>query len=225
LRFSPRFHLVCRALADATLAGEANGDEFGWSVTIAGDVNGDLTFDVLAGAPTNAAVADFAGRAYLFHGLVQGYVSANTADATFSGEAFGDNLGVAVAGGNVGGDFHADVILGARSNDAAGIQAGRVYVFFGPVSGSQDAADADVTIDGAAFDELGWRVLAADFNGDSWDDLLIGAPKSDGAGFLSGEAALFFGPDDGGRRLPAGVYFIRMESDGRTVARRLVLVD
>ena len=31
-------------------------------------------------------------------------------------------------------------------------------------------------------------------------------------------------PDDGGRRLDAGVYFLRLQPEGRTVARNVVLL-
>jgi len=198
------FHLVGACLAaspalaidaaDVVFTGEENGDEFGWGISVAGDVDDDGIPDVLVGAPTNAAVADFAGRAYLFRGPFGADRCASSAQARFSAEAFGDNLGVAVGGGDLDGDGTDDVVLGARGNDGAGIQAGRVYVFFGPVSGSHDAADADVVISGEEFDELGWRILVEDFNGDAIDDLLIGAPNALGAGSFSGEAALFYGP-------------------------------
>ena len=54
--------------AAATITGESADDDFGWRVVPAGDVNGDGAVDLIVGAPSNDAVAAFAGRAYLFHG-------------------------------------------------------------------------------------------------------------------------------------------------------------
>jgi len=128
------------------------------------------------GAPSNDAVAGFAGRAYLFYGPFTGNINAADADAIISAEAFGDNLGFSVAsGGDVNNDGFDDLIIGARSNDTRGIQSGRVYLFYGPLGGELAATDADAIISGAAFDELGRAVApAGDLNGDGFDDILLG---------------------------------------------------
>ena len=91
--------------ADVTITGETANDDFGWEVAPAGDVNGDGVPDLIVGAPSNDAVAGFAGRAYLFLGPVAGALHAANADAIISAEAFGDNLGFSVASaGDVNGD-------------------------------------------------------------------------------------------------------------------------
>ncbi|MCH9031007.1 MAG: FG-GAP repeat protein, partial [candidate division Zixibacteria bacterium] len=64
--------------------GKAEGDEFGFSVASAGDVNNDGYDDLIVGAWYNDAGGDTAGGAYVFSGL-EGetlYV--------FTGEAAGD---------------------------------------------------------------------------------------------------------------------------------------
>src|SRR5687768_6939813 len=81
---------------DSTITGETADDDFGWEVAPAGDVNGDSVPDLIVGAPSNDAVAGFAGRAYLFLGPVAGAIDAADADAIISAEAFGDNLGFSV---------------------------------------------------------------------------------------------------------------------------------
>ena len=78
--------------ASSTITGETADDDFGWRVAPAGDVNGDGALDLIVGAPSNDAVAGFAGRAYLFHGPITGNLSAANANATITAEAFGDNL-------------------------------------------------------------------------------------------------------------------------------------
>src|SRR5438093_12312170 len=122
--------------ADITITGEGADDDFGWQVAPAGDVNGDGVQDLIVGAPSNDAVAGFAGRAYIFYGPFTGNINAADANAIISAEAFGDNLGFSVASaGDVNNDGFDDIIVGARSNDKRGIQAGRVYLFYGPISG------------------------------------------------------------------------------------------
>ena len=185
--------------ADAVITGETANDDFGWEVAPAGDVNGDGEPDLIVGAPSNDAVAGFAGRAYLFLGPVAGALDAADADATISAEAFGDNLGFSVASaGDVNGDGLGDIIIGARSNDTRGTQAGRVYLFLGPVAGNLNATAADAIISGAAFDEVGRSVApAGDINSDGFDDIIIG---TDIAGpQFEGRAFIFHGPLTGER--------------------------
>jgi hypothetical protein len=185
--------------ADATIMGETADDDFGWEVAPAGDVNGDGIPDLIVGAPSNDAVAGFAGRAYLFLGPVAGNLDAADAEAIISAEAFGDNLGFSVASaGDVNGDGTGDIIVGARSNDTRGIQSGRAYLFLGPVSGSLDATDADAIISGDDFDEVGRSVApAGDLDGDGFDDIIIG---TDIAGpQFEGQAFIFHGPLTGER--------------------------
>ncbi len=161
------------------ITGESADDDFGWQVAPAGDVNGDGVPDLIVGAPSNDAVVGFAERAYLFHGPLPVTIDAANADAIISAQAFGDNLGFAVASsGDVNGDGFDDLIIGARSNDARGTQAGRVFFFYGPVSGHLAATSADAIISGAPFDELG-RALApaGDLNGDGINDVIAGAPR------------------------------------------------
>lgn len=186
--------------ADATITGEGADDDFGWGVAPAGDVDGDGAPDLIVGAPSNDFVDGFAGRAYLFYGPITGDLDAADADAIVSAEAFGDNLGISVSSaGDVNADGFDDVLIGARGNDTPGIQAGRVYLFLGPIHGQLDATDADAIISGAPFEEVGRDVApAGDLDGDGFDDILLGTAAFS-EDVTEGQAFVFYGPIAGHR--------------------------
>ena len=185
--------------ADVMISGIGTDVDFGWQVAPAGDVNGDGFTDLIVGDPSNSTVAQFAGRAYLFLGPLTSDIDTSEAVATISAEAFGDNLGFSVASaGDVNGDGFDDILIGARSNDDNGIQSGRVYLFYGPVSGSLSATTADAIIEGAAFDEIGRAVAPlGDVNGDGFDDIVVGSDIAGGGS--RGEIFIFNGPLSGTR--------------------------
>lgn len=119
-------------------------------------------------------------------------------DATFIGEAGGDDAGVAAARvGDVNDDGIDDVVIGARNNDFSGTDAGAAYLFYGPVtySGEVSLSNADLKLyGGAAGDKAGRTVIGGeDLDGDGVDDVTIGAPNEDTAGSSAGAAYVFFG--------------------------------
>ncbi|MDQ2765853.1 MAG: FG-GAP-like repeat-containing protein [Gemmatimonadota bacterium] len=95
------------------------GEQLGTGVESAGDVDGDGTQDVIAGAP-------YSGRTYIYSGR-DGHVL-----FTVKAEKDSDSFGVHVStAGDVDHDGHADFIVGAPSNGAGGENAGRAYVYSG----------------------------------------------------------------------------------------------
>ncbi|MBU4286399.1 MAG: integrin alpha, partial [Verrucomicrobia bacterium] len=121
-----------------TASGEADGDNFGVSVAMAGDVNGDGHADVIVGAYRNAGGGSQRGKAYVFLGSASGVQSVTNWTAV--GEGNSDWFGYSVSGaGDVNGDGYADVIVGAYQGGVS--QRGKAYVFLGSAGGVQSATN------------------------------------------------------------------------------------
>ncbi len=158
------------ANADWSAAGSATQDAFGKQVGTAGDVDGDGYDDVLIGAPfaeSTSLEAD-EGRVFLYHGSPEGlkpfagWIGENDQAGAWLGY-------VAATAGDVNGDGFDDVIVTTWRYDLA-------YVYYG--SPFRPSRPADLAIVGdQASSRLGWSVhTAGDWNGDTYDDVLVGAP-------------------------------------------------
>ena len=200
------------------LDGEAVGHLAGFSVSEAGDVNGDGVGDVIVGAHGADLNGQFTGRAYVVFGrdvASQGgfppLLPLSAIDGTngfvLDGEGPREEFGRSVAAaGDINGDGLDDLIIGAWRADPVPNDSGRSYVVFGRDVASQGGFPSPLplsSLDGtngfkldgeAAGDLSGFRVSAVgDVNSDGMTDLIIGASRADPHGTDSGRSYVVFG--------------------------------
>ncbi len=173
-----------------------------WSVSGAGDINGDGIADVIIGTPEIGI-----GKSYIIFGSKGGfttsldlaYLNGNNG-FVINGINIHDNSGTSVSGvGDVNGDGMADIIIGAPGANAKG----QSYVIFGSeggfttpfnlnnLNGNNGFAINGININ----DSSGASVSGAgDVNGDGMADIIIGAP---GANIDAGQSYVIFGSKNG----------------------------
>ena len=184
----------------ATPSWNVQGDQvnanFGWSAASAGDVNGDGYDDVIVMAPLYDNYGIDAGRTYLYLGSTSGL------SATPSWIAEGDQAGAwfgysAASAGDVNGDGYDDVVVGANGYDGSEENEGRAYLYMGSASGL--SATPSWTTEGDQLDAYygGSVASAGDVNGDSYDDVVVGARLYDNGEEDEGRAYLFLGSISG----------------------------
>jgi VCBS repeat-containing protein len=189
-------------------------EHFGFSVSGAGDINGDGIDDLIIGIPITDANSSFSGKSYVVFGSDAGFSSSLELSSLDGSNGFaiegidaGDHPGISVSGaGDINGDGIDDLIIGAHEVNANGSRSGKSYVMFGSdadFSSSLELSSLDgsngFVINGIdAGDFSGISVSdAGDINGDGIDDLIIGAYGADPNGFWSGESYVVFGSDAG----------------------------
>jgi hypothetical protein len=169
---------------------------YGFSVSVAGDVNGDGYSDVIVGAVFYDNGQTDEGRAYAYHGSGTGLSLTPdwTAESDQAGAWFGNSVSSA---GDVNGDGYSDVIVGAYWYDNGETDEGRAYVYHGSAAGlsltPNWTAESDQT--GA---RLGISVsTTGDVNGDGYSDVIVGAHEYDNGETDEGRAYVYHGSATG----------------------------
>ncbi|XP_070312314.1 phosphatidylinositol-glycan-specific phospholipase D isoform X2 [Odocoileus virginianus] len=170
----------------------------GWAM-ISADLNQDGYGDLVVGAPGYSHPGrTHVGRVYLIYGNDLGLPPV---DLDLDKEAHGilegfqpsGRFGSAVAVLDFNVDGMPDLAVGAPSVGSEKLTyTGAVYIYFGSEQG-QLSSSPNITISCQdTYCNLGWTLLAADMNGDSEPDLVIGSPFAPGGGKQKGIVAAFY---------------------------------
>jgi hypothetical protein len=177
--------------------GGMKDSRFGYSVSTAGDVNGDGYMDVIIGAPWYLHAFDNEGAAFVFHGSPGGL--SNSPDwASYGGQKAATYGATVSAAGDVNGDGYDDVLVGAPGYHLDEEQTGAVRLYYGSPDGLSLSA-AWVEISSLPGSRLGEAASSAgDINGDGYADLIVGMPGYSSDSALSAGAVLVYLGSAGG---------------------------
>ncbi|MGD8375940.1 MAG: FG-GAP repeat protein, partial [Acidobacteriota bacterium] len=221
--FEQRLTLSLRPIREIELAKDAGRpliygadmlDRFG-STSAAGDLNGDGLDDLIVGTYQAYGLTDFnplTGEVMVRYGTPDRWADADLASPPGSigiiyPVSLSDQFGWDVATGDTDSNGQDEILIGfARSDGPAGMRtdAGAVVALIGndALTGSIDlnAPPPDVyfgTFHGVdPGDELGKAVVAADLNGDGFEEIVAAAWNADGstnAGDANGEVVIVYG--------------------------------
>ncbi len=159
------------------------GDQLGFSVAAAGDVNNDGYADLIIGAPFDDNNGFESGSARVFSGLTGAILY------TFSGETTNIFFGRAVAGaGDVNADGFDDLLVAAPFDEINGLISGSAYIFSGATGailmtyhGNNPGDFFGASVGGAG-----------DVNGDGLADFIISSLLDDRGGPNAGSARVFY---------------------------------
>ena len=206
--------IVALGATPAALSITSTFDTAGFSVSSAGDVNGDGWSDMIISAHFQvvSGLAGNTGKTYVVYGsaalsalqsISLGSVGGSVPGFVISGWQAGEESGTSVSSaGDFNGDGKADMLVSAYFNDTAGTNAGMTYVVLGKNGNvAVDLEDIKNNIGGFAIrgenasDLSGVSVSSGgDINGDGLADIILGAPfKAEGGGANTGHSFVVYG--------------------------------
>ncbi len=167
----------------------------GYSVSAAGDVNGDGYADIIVGAYEFDNGSTDEGIAYIFSGSSSGIQSSPM--STLESDQANAQFGISVSGaGDVNGDGISDVLIGSDNYNGGEFFEGAAFVFHGVTSGintNMVNISKESNITNAFFGVS--SASAGDVNGDGYDDWIVGASGYTNGQSFEGAFYLYYGPD------------------------------
>ncbi len=175
--------------AGAWINSTVDGENLGYALAAGGDINGDGFDDILAGAPFCGTGATEGGCAYVFYGAAPHPALAPS--LSFDSTVARAHFGSSVAGnGSVDGNSALDLVVGAPNYTSGGLDSrGAAYIIRNPTG----TVRTSIVLGASAGDKFGFSVAMGDFNGDTIDDLAIGAPYNNAAFTQAGAVSIIYG--------------------------------
>lgn len=174
---------------DPDIIGDAEyGDAFGYSLAAA-DFGKTVHADLAVGVRTEDYGASGAGGVNVLYGGLGGITTdddqfwSQDSPDIFGDAQDGDHFGAVLTAADIGHSGHADLIVGVSDEDYIAEDAGGLHVIYGSVFGLTSASSQfwsqhspGVYGDAEEGDHFGSVLAAGDFDGDGFDDLVVGVP-------------------------------------------------
>ncbi|MCK6503117.1 FG-GAP-like repeat-containing protein [Myxococcota bacterium] len=214
------------------MLGAETGSAAGRGLAAVGDLDGDGDGDIVVGAPQQGS---FHGQAYVVRGPLAGHLDLVDADAIISTPESYSMLGAPVAGGDIDGDGHSDLLVGAIGLDRSSFETGKVgltFLFTGLDAALPTGVDAatgrleqEEEYDSTDPQDLGLALSATrDLDGDARNDIVLSYPLRGEADHGLGTTYLVFGGVEGVLSLSRAQ--VRLVGDGpEDEAGRAVALD
>ncbi len=174
---------------DWTATGDQAGSGFGIMTSSLGDVNGDNYEDVMIADRRYTHGESMEGRVYVYYGSSSGLGSTANWFFELNQDTTDVGMDLQIGKGDINGDGYNDVFFTFPGYDNGQIDEGRVFGFYGSLSGLNTTPSWGVESN-IADAYLGRVSVVGDVNGDNYDDLLVG-------GVHSGRIDLYFGSASG----------------------------
>ncbi|NML22937.1 T9SS type A sorting domain-containing protein [Pseudoflavitalea sp. G-6-1-2] len=184
--------------ANTLLESNQNNASLGYSVSGAGDLNGDGYGDVVIGVRNYDDVETDEGAAFVYYGSANGINAASLAilQVNKTGASFGHSVAFA---GDVNADGFGDIIVGAPNywTTSAAVNPGAAFIYLGSATGISTTPARTLTgpYSGCTF---GTSVSGAgDVNGDGFSDVIVGAPNYNNGHVNEGAIMVYHGSSTG----------------------------